>query len=135
MAHRKRIANFQFAGGFYLWGEIPLTNLFHLCRQWCNSSAKNLSKKGLTNGAELGIIRLVLLRRLVSRAGDSIKGRGRKKWKACNWLERAESPVVRQFLYIHSKTACRGFDSFCPCHVSYRVICFNKLKWRGSSVG
>ena len=35
------------------------------------------------------------------------------------WLNRAEyrlSDVCPLFFYIHSKTACRGFEPFCPCH-------------------
>ena len=38
-------------------------------------------------------------------------------WKD-KWLNRAENwlvYVIPCFFHIHSKTACRGFESFCPC--------------------
>ena len=33
-----------------------------------------------------------------------------------NRLKRPDRPAARPFSHIPSKTACRGFDSFCPCH-------------------
>lgn len=51
-------------------------------------------------------------------AGDSklFKGREKNQGKACKALQQAESVAAQRFPNIHSKTACRGFDSFCPCH-------------------
>ena len=44
--------------------------------------------------------------------------------KADKRLERAESVALQVLLYINSKTACRGFDSFCPCHPKVETAWF-----------
>ena len=48
-----------------------------------------------------------------------------------NRLKRPDRPAARPFSHIPSKTACRGFDFFCPCHekspkprVSGLFLCF-----------